>query len=147
MTQTRIKFRSRWDWSTWLILGLVAACCFSTLLVDDDLLMPLIVCLSMFVFIFIMFIGTYYVIEGDQLIVYTAFFHQSYPIGKIAKVAPTKSVLSAPALSLVHRIAITFTDRKVLKSSMPLVISPVHCCEFIRRLQEVNPAIINEVTD
>lgn len=141
MKRERTIYRSRWDWSTWLILALVAACCFSTLLVDDDIIMPLIVCLSMFVFIVIIYVGTYYCIEGDKLLVYTMFFKQSYPIDKIAMIEPTKSVLSAPALSLIHRIAIRFTDRKVLKSSMPLIISPVRVEEFIQQLKEINPQI------
>ncbi len=140
-TPAPTKFRSRWDWSTWLIIGLVAACCYSTLIVDDDIVMPTIVCLCMLVFIVILFIGTYYVIDGDKLIVYTAFFKQEYPIDKIAKVAPTKSMLSAPALSLTPRLAITFTDRKVMKSVMPLVISPVRRSQFIALLLRTNPQI------
>lgn len=147
MTPERTIYRSRLDWSTWLILALVAACCFSTLFVDDDIIMPLIVCLCMFAFIVTIYIGTYYCIEGDKLIVYTMFFKQSYPIDKIAVIEPTKSVLSAPALSLVHRIAIRFTDRKVLKSAMPLIISPVRQREFISQLKAINPRIVSEPQD
>lgn len=141
MTRQRTVYRSRCDWSTWLLLIIVIACCFSTLLIDDDIVMPLIVCLSMLVFIAVLYIGTYYCIEGDKLIVYTMFFKQDYPIDKIAKIVPTKSILSAPALSLVHRIAIHFTDRSVLKSVMPLVISPVRQKEFIIQLKQINPQI------
>ena len=60
---------------------------------------------------------------------------------KIKEIKPTKSVLSSPATSLSHRLAITFTDRKILKSYIPLIISPVRQDEFIRQLLSVNPEI------
>ncbi|WP_290147489.1 PH domain-containing protein [uncultured Duncaniella sp.] len=63
------------------------------------------------------------------------------PIDKIKEIKPTKSVLSSPATSLTHRLAITFTNRKILKSSIPLIISPVRQEEFIRHLLSINPEI------
>ena len=80
------------------------------------------------------FIGTYYRIDGNKLVVYSLFIPTAYPIDKIKEIKPTKSVLSAPATSLSHRLAITFTDRKILKSYIPLIISPVRQEEFIRQL-------------
>ncbi|MDE6057550.1 MAG: PH domain-containing protein [Muribaculaceae bacterium] len=49
--------------------------------------------------------------------------------------------MSAPATSLTHRLAIRFSDSKVLKSSAPLVISPVRQDEFIAHLTSINPDI------
>lgn len=95
----------------------------------------------MLVFVLLTFIGIYYRIDGNKLVVYSFFVPTAYPIDKIKEIKPTKSVLSSPATSLTHRLAITFTDRKVLKSFIPLIISPVRQEEFIRQLLAINPEI------
>lgn len=134
------RYNSRWDGSSWIMVGLVAVCCIVPSFMDDGI-WPTIICLVMLAFVFVTFISIYYRIAGNQLVVYQFFIPTSYPIDKIKSIKPTKSILSAPATSLTHRIAITFTDRKVLKSSMPLVISPVRQDEFIVHLLSINPDI------
>lgn len=134
------RYNSRWDGSTWFILGIVAACCIVPCFMDNGI-WPTIICLVMLAFILLIFISIYYRIDGDKLVVYQFFIPTAFRIDKIKEVKPTKSVLSAPATSLTHRLAITFTDRKVLKSSMPIIISPVRQEEFIRQLLSVNPKI------
>lgn len=134
------KYNSRWDESTWFILGLIAVCCVVPCFLDDGI-WPTIICLVMLTFVLLAFIGIYYRIEGDKLVVYTFFIPTAYPIEKINEIKPTKSVLSSPATSLTHRLAITFTDRKILKSTTPLIISPVRQEEFIRQLLAINPKI------
>ena len=134
------RYNSRWDGSTWFILGIVAACCIVPCFMDNGI-WPTIICLVMLAFILLIFISIYYRIDGDKLVVYQFFIPTAFPIDKIKEVKPTKSVLSAPATSLTHRLAIIFTDRKVLKSSMPILISPVRQEEFIRQLLSVNPKI------
>lgn len=134
------KYNSMWDGSTWFILGLVAVCCVVPCFMDDRI-WPTIICLVMLAFVLVTFLSVYYRIDGDKLVVYTFFIPTSYPIDKIKEIKPTKSVLSSPATSLPHRLAITFTDRKILKSSIPLIISPVRQEEFIRQLLSINPEI------
>jgi hypothetical protein len=95
----------------------------------------------MLAFVLVTLLSIYYRIDGDKLVVYSFFIPASYPIDKIKEIKPTKSVLSSPATSLTHRLAITFTDRKILKSSMPLIISPARQDEFIRQLLSINPGI------
>lgn len=95
----------------------------------------------MLAFVLLTLVGIYYRIDGDKLVVYTFFIPTSYPVEKIKDIKPTKSVLSSPATSLTHRLAITFSDRKILKSSIPLIISPVRQEEFIRQLLSINPEI------
>ncbi len=95
----------------------------------------------MLAFVLLTLVGIYYRIDGDKLVVYTFFIPTFYPIDKIKDIKPTKSVLSSPATSLTHRLAITFSDRKILKSSIPLIISPVRQEEFIRQLLSINPEI------
>lgn len=134
------RYNSRWDGSTWFIIGLVAVCCAVPCFLDDGV-WPTIICLVMLAFVPVSFLSIYYRIDGDRLVVYSFFIPTAYPVGKIKEIKPTKSVLSSPATSLAHRLAITFTDRKTLKSSIPLVISPVRQDEFIRQLLAVNPEI------
>ncbi len=135
-----IRYNSRWDGSTWFILGLVAICCVVPCFLDDGI-WPTIICLVMLAFVLLTFVGIYYKIDGDKLVVYSFFIPKAYPIDKIKEIKPTKNILSSPATSLTHRLAITFTDRKILKSTTPLIISPVRKEEFIQQLLSINPEI------
>lgn len=85
--------------------------------------------------------GCWYVIENDQLIVYQFFRPHKYPIGKIKDIKKTVGFLAAAGTSR-KRVAITFTDRSVLKSSLPLEVSPIDRDGFMARLKQINPAII-----
>ncbi len=135
-----VRYNSMWDGSTWFILGLVAVCCVVPCFLDDGI-WPTIICLVMLAFVLVTLLSIYYRIDGDKLVVYTFFIPTVYPIDKIKEIKPTKSVLSSPATSLSHRMAITFTERNILKSSSPLIISPVRQEEFIRQLLSINPEI------
>ena len=134
------RYNSQWDGSTWFILGLVAVCCVVPCFLDDGI-WPTIICIVMLAFVLVTFLSIYYRIDGDKLVVYSFFIPTAYPIDKIKEIKPTKSVLSSPTTSLTHRLAITFTDRRILKSSIPLIVSPVHQEEFIRHLLSINPEI------
>lgn len=134
------RYNSQWDGSTWFILGLVAVCCVVPCFLDDGI-WPMIICIVMLSFVLVTFLSIYYRIYGDKLVVYSFFIPNAYPIDKIKDIKPTKSVLSSPATSLTHRLAISFTDRKILKSSIPLIISPMSQEEFIRHLLAINPEI------
>lgn len=134
------KYNSMWDGSTWLMLGFVVACCLVPCFIDHSIWL-ITLCLAMLAFVLLTFIGIYYRIDRDKLVVYSFFVPTAYPIDKIKEIKPTKSVLSSPATSLSHRLTITFTDRKILKSTTPLIISPVHQEEFIRQLLSINPEI------
>lgn len=135
-----VRYNSMWDESTWFIPGLVAVCCVVPCFMDDGI-WPTIICLMMLAFVLVTFFSIYYRIDGNNLVMYTFFIPTTYPIDKIKEIKPTKSVPSSPATSLTHRLAITFTDRKILKSSIPLIISPVRQEEFIIQLLSVNPEI------
>lgn len=134
------KYNSMWDGSTWLMLGLVAACCLVPCFIDHSIWL-ITLCLAMLAFVLLTFIGIYYRIDRDKLVVYSFFVPTAYPIDKIKEIKPTRSVLSSPATSLSHRLAITFTNRNILKSSIPLIISPMRQEEFIRHLLSINPEI------
>lgn len=89
----------------------------------------------------VMLFGCWYVISGDQLIVYQFFRPNRFPIGKIKEVRKSVGYSSTAGLSR-RRVSISFTDRSVLKSSVPLQISPKDSDAFISRLRQINPEII-----
>ncbi|MDE5789940.1 MAG: PH domain-containing protein [Muribaculaceae bacterium] len=134
------KYNSQWDVSTWTIIALVVACCLVNLFLDEGIA-PLIICLVMLVFVVTCLLSISYRIDGNNLVVYQFFIPKTYPIDKIKEIKPTKMWLSAPATSIKHRLAIEFTDRSILKSTIPLIISPARQEEFIQQLLSVNPAI------
>ncbi len=134
------KYESRWDASTWVLLLLVFLVCMWPVLLGEWV-GPVITTVGLIILFIGLFRGTYYRISGDKLVIYQFFSPTALPIDKIAEIKPTKTILAAPATSLTHRIAIKFSDRKVLKSSAPLIISPVRLDEFIAQLTAINPAI------
>ena len=135
------RYASRWDASTWLLLLVMVLVCIWPILLDGYWVAPVIVAAGMLMMFIGLFLGTYYRIDGDKLVIYQFFKPTALPIDKISEISPTKTILAAPATSLTHRIAIRFSDRKVLKSSAPLVISPVHEDKFIAQLTAINPNI------
>lgn len=132
-----LKFRSAWDWSTWAIIGFVVAVCGVDLLIACDATMIIIHVIIVATVIGLM-LTTYYEITDDTLVVHYLFKRHEFPIAKIISVAPTKSALSAPALSLTKRIAIKFADSR---TSLPLIISPSNRSLFISTLTALNPTI------
>ncbi|MCM1451903.1 MAG: PH domain-containing protein [Clostridium sp.] len=89
----------------------------------------------------VMFASVKYQICDGKLGVRNIFYRwEWFPINKISEVKKTSGILSAPALS-TRRVSIKFSERKILKSSMPLEISPKDRDGFIARLKEINPDI------
>ncbi len=84
--------------------------------------------------------GVRYVIDGDELLVYQFCRPRRFPINKIKEIEPCKSFLWGPALSS-NKLAIKFTDRSVLRTSMPMYISPKDKNRFIGQLLDINPNI------
>ena len=140
MKMNGTKYSSKWDSSTFLIIALVSACCLAEWFLTEGL-WPLVISVVMLVFVIVVFASVSYRIVGRNLIVYSFFRTILYPIDAIEEIKPTKSVLSAPAISLTHRLAIKFNDPNILKSSTLLIISPVRQKEFITELLSINPKI------
>lgn len=134
------KYNSRWDGSTWFILAFVMVCCTISCILNNEI-SSIIISLTTLAFVVVIFFSIYYRIDGNKLVVYRFFIPTAYPIDKIKEIKSTQSILSAPATSLSHRLAISFTDRKILKSAIPLIISPVRQQEFIQQLLAINPHI------
>ncbi len=136
------KFRSATDWTTWLTFIFTIAVSYGPMLFVGFDWILFIISSSLLVTVVILCLGTWYEISGNDLTVYQFFRPHKFPIDKIAIIRESRSMLSAPALSS-HRLVIRFTDRKVMKGSMPLMISPARRQQFIRLLLEENPYIVH----
>lgn len=136
------RYASVMDASAWGTLGTVIVACICPMLFDPAWWTILLMS-AMILFVLITYLGIYYRIDGNDLVVYQFFIPKAYPIDKIAEIKPTKTKLSAPATSLTRRLAIRFSDPTVLKSYLPLIISPVRQQDFIAQLRSLNPAIKN----
>ncbi len=136
------KFRSATDWTTWLTFIFTIAVSYGPMLFVGFDWILFIISSSLLVTIALLCHGTWYEISGNDLTVYQFYRPNKFPIDKIASIRESRNMLSAPALSS-HRLAIRFTDRKVMKGSMPLLISPARRQQFIRLLLEENPYIVH----
>ena len=77
--------------------------------------------------------STYYVIDGDTLVIRSSFLRWRVPIAKIQSITPTGNPLSSPALSL-DRLRIDYDGRQIM-------VSPEEKQRFIEALRGINPAI------
>jgi hypothetical protein len=80
------------------------------------------------------FRSTYYLIDGDTLLIRSSFLKWRVPIARILSVTPTRNAMSSPALSL-DRLAILYDDGK------RILVSPQDKRSFIEALRAINPAI------
>lgn len=131
-------YKSRIDWWCWLCFIFMAAIAIVVAL-DSTWWAALPVCGTTIVCVLLM-AGCWYEIDGNQLVVYQFFRPNRFPIGKIASVKKTTGYLATAGMS-TRRVSIKFSDRSVMKSSMPLEISPKNRDAFIARLKEINPDI------
>lgn len=135
-----MTFKSKVDWWVPVVVIFSVACCFVGPMFDGDYWWGVgLGCAVLAIELFI-FTSVKYKIEGNRLGVRSFYRWTWYPIDKIAVVKRQRSVLSAPALSF-DRLAIKFTDKSILKSFMPLEISPKDPASFISRLKQINPNI------
>lgn len=95
----------------------------------------LLVTAFIIVLLCILFFGTKYVIEKDELIVYGGIYKKRIPIKQIHSLRPSKNPLSAPAMS-IDRIEITFDP-----NIQVILVSPKERELFVKKLLEINPRI------
>ena len=110
------------------------------ILTDSDYWLGIVLAIPFCLFVCYAFVSTKYAVRGNEFGVKVLLGWQWFPIEKIESIAHVNSILASAALS-THRIAIKFSDRKILKSSSPLEISPKDDKGFIAALLKVNPNI------
>lgn len=124
----------------WIPVLVVVTCivCAAGPALEGEYMAGIILGLALLAVELVVFTGVKYKISGDKLGVRNFYRWQWYPIGKIQEIREIRSMQAAPALS-TDRIALYFTDNSLLKSSMPLEISPKDKDGFIARLKSINP--------
>ena len=135
---TRQIYKSRIDWWMWLVLIFVAGVTIA-IAIDSTLWVALPTC-GVMIFCILLMVGCWYEIDGNLLVVYQFFRPHRFHIDKISEVKKTTGILATAGMS-VRRVSIKFADRSVMKSSMPLEISPKDRDKFISHLKETNPNI------
>lgn len=132
-------YKSKIDLWLWLVLIFVLGVIWPVS-IDIGLWFALLYGGSITLIGIVLLFGCWYEIESNQLIVYQFFRPHKFPISKIKSVKKTVGYLATAGMSR-FRVSIKFTDRSVLKSTMPLEISPKDRDGFIARLKEINPEI------
>ena len=87
------------------------------------------VCVLLAGFIFWLYKGTYYRVDGNQLYVHSGPFSWQIRISDIESVTPSRTLLSGPALSL-ERLLIRYSGGK------QLVVSPADQAGFLAALKQ-----------
>ena len=142
------RYDSLWDWSTWLVLAFVLAVFLLPIFFADDMSTRVVIVIIAVVLLTVtvaLFNGIYYCIDGNRLLVYQFFHPTAFPIDKIERIVVVKCMLAASATTSINRVAIKFSDRSVLKSFAPLLISPKNQKDFIEHLISINSDIKTEV--
>lgn len=137
-----IYYKSRIDWWIPAIVVLTVVLCFLGPMIDGEgILVSIVMGVFLLVFETVMFGSVKYQICDGKLGVRNIFYHwEWFPIDKMSEVKKSHGILAGAALS-TKRISIKFIDRSVLKSSMPMEISPEDRDAFMAMLKEINPDI------
>ena len=133
----KVIYRSKVDW--WFFgvcLLFLGICC-----IGMQWWLALIFVGAMSALLLVLIRGCWYEIDGDTLVIYNLFQPLKAPVGKICEVKYNRSYLAGAASSF-DRLAISFIDRSVLKSAMPIEISPADRDGFVAHLMAINPNII-----
>ena len=132
-------YRSRIDWWVWctVIFALVVIWVAS---IGTYWWLTLINGGGMTLLMVVLICGCWYEIDNDSLVVYQFFRPHRFPVSKIKEVKKTIGYLATAGMSS-RRVSIRFVARSVLKSYMPLEISPKDRDGFIARLKQLNPEI------
>lgn len=132
-------YRSKIDWWVWLVVIGSLAVIWLSAIGMSWMYVVFVSGLMTLLYAWLMF-GCWYEIDGEDLVIYQFFRPTRLPIAKIKSVKKTTGYLATAGMSHL-RITITLTDRSILKSSMPLEISPKDRDGFIANLKGINPAI------
>lgn len=135
-------YKSRVDWWVFAVVIFTVAYCLGFAIFFDSYMLMVPMGVGLAALEVAAFCSVKYAIRGNELGVRGMNYGWTwYPIDKIATIKKSSGILSASALS-TRRISIRFSDRKILKSSSPLEISPEDRDTFLAELLSVNPNIM-----
>lgn len=128
------KYKSKIGWGIILFIGTVFGST-SAIMIINHIWAVLFINLVVFGFISYLLMTTYYIVDGNDLIVKCGFIvNILIKIEKIKKITETNNPLSSPAAS-IDRIAIYYNKYD------SIMISPKDKIEFISQLTDINPQI------
>jgi hypothetical protein len=128
------KYKSKIGLSIVLFIAIVLGIT-STIMIVNHVWPGLVINIVVVGFISYMFTSTYYVINGNDLIIKCGFMiNTTIKIDRIKKIVETNNPLSSPATSL-DRIAIYYNK------SDSVMISPKDKMDFINQLNNINAKI------
>lgn len=138
-----VFYNSKIDWWIPAVVVFTVAVAFIGPIIDGEIfIVGIIIATLLGTLEIVMFASVKYQICDGKLGIRNFFYKwEWFPIDKISEVKKTSGILSAPALS-TRRVSIKFSDKKILKSSMPLEISPKDRDKFIAKLKDINPSIV-----
>ena len=128
-----LVFKSKIDLWVGAIFTLLPIIMISAAIEERDVV-PIVITVLMIGMLAVLFFGTKYVIDSDELIIYGGIYKKKIAINQITSLRPTKNPISAPAMSL-DRIEITYNHMQIA------LVSPKDKEIFIKKLIEVNPSI------
>lgn len=136
-------YKSRIDWWIPAVVVFTAVVAIAVAVIGEDFfIVGVLVGILLCILEIAMFLSVKYQICDGKLGIRNLFYKwEWFPIDKISEVKKTCGILSAPALS-TKRVSIRFSDRSVLRSSIPLEISPKDRDGFVAKLVEISPGII-----
>ena len=134
----RIRYRRNNIYSYWYY-AIFFLTIFIVAIIAGELTLSLIYFGLLAVLSFIYILGEGYSVEDDNLIVYTFFHGTRYPIRKITRIRYIEKQI--PLLGKRTHLAVSFSDRSVLKSTSPMSISVKDSDSLVSELLNVNPDI------
>lgn len=141
----RNEFSPEIDWWVYIVLIIMVSGCVLGLIYDGELIIGgLVLGAGMLALWLFAVTGVKYKICNNRLGIRNFYRWTWIPIDKIASVEKLHGVYvqgSVSATLSLDRVRITLSDRNVLKSLMPVDISPKDRDAFIIRLKEINPHI------
>lgn len=140
-------FKPKIDWWIYLVLAIMVCGCFFGPLSEGAVGVAVILSLVMLALWLFAVLGVKYEIRCGQLGIRKFYRWTWIPIDKISEVERLHGMFVQGAVSAtlsLSRVRLTLSDRSVLRSAMPVDISPEDSDGFIRRLKEINPRIVEK---
>lgn len=136
----RQRFRSGIDWWIWCMPIIYIAVVIMASLKTGFSAGMIILNIAPALTLLVILTGFWYEIDGSDLVIRQLFIPRRFPISKITQIRYNKGYTSTIGMSR-QRISIDFTDHSILKSFMPLQISPADRDRFSQTLHRINPDI------
>lgn len=140
----RKVYRPKIDWWIYLVLIIMVCSSIFGLMYDGEFVYGLILGLGLLLLWLFAVSGVKYEIKNDKVGIRNFYCWTWLPIDKITTVEMQHGIFVQGAVSAtlsLDCVKLTLSDRSVLKSSMPIYISPNDRNGFIARLKSINPDI------